>query len=238
MQGLYLGLLGGGITAISTIVGGALFLIKNQQIIKILQKINGDFIIGVMLTASGFSLIYPAYSNFKIDTYQLLGSIILGSFFIGLIKYIMEKKLKNIKSSKKIIFIIAMMAHNFPEGLASGSSLNLSDYTVLSAISLQNIPEGLITTLSFISIGLSPLMAFIANLSTGIIEFLGGILGGIIGYKISDFLPLMMGFAGGAMLHVSICELIDRIKEVSFKALINPQFFLGAFLMSILSGQF
>ena len=61
MSGIILGLIGGGVSGLATTLGGAPILIKDSKIGKFLQNINMDFVIGLMLSAAAFSLIWPAY---------------------------------------------------------------------------------------------------------------------------------------------------------------------------------
>lgn len=242
MNGLLMGLLGGGISALATIAGGFPILSQNSRVIQLLKNINMDFVIGVMLSASAFSLIIPAF-NRSTQMGLLLLTLLCGVLFIKSVGFILEKinlkndSLKNNKSA--LLFIIAMMAHNLPEGIAAGASMTIGEthqsYSLLSAIAIQNIPEGLTTALSFIAIGVSPLFAFLGNLSTGLVELIGGIIGGYLSAKIEGSLPLMMAFAGGAMMSVTIMEMMARVKEKSFRFFIQPGFISGIALMLTLS---
>lgn len=98
-----------------------------------------DFLIGFMLSAAAFSLILPAYNTFlknenvsmavSFETLSL--SLVLGFYFIKLTGQFLEKALtgreKNLESKKAFLFVIAMMVHNFPEGLAAGATMQLPD---------------------------------------------------------------------------------------------------------------
>lgn len=237
MNGLLMGLLGGGISALATIAGGVPVLSRHEKIIHYLKNINMDFVIGVMLSASAFSLIVPAF-NRSTQFSLLLLMLLCGALFIKSVGFILEKiNVKNNKSA--LLFIIAMMAHNLPEGIAAGASMTIGEthqsYSLLSAIAIQNIPEGLTTALSFMALGVSPMFAFLGNLSTGLVELTGGMIGGILSVNLEGSLPLMMAFAGGAMMSVTIMEMMVRVKEKSFSFFIQPGFISGIALMLTLS---
>ena len=128
-----------------------------------------------------------------------------------------------------------MMAHNFPEGLASGGSLVQQGSSVLVAIIIQNIPEGLTTGLSFISLGLNPISAFFGVVATSLVEIIGGLIGGALSSYLQHSLPIMMTFAGGAMFSISLIELIDRVGEESAWVFMKPSFLSGVLIMMITS---
>lgn len=64
MNGLLLGLIGGGVSGLATTLGAIPVLMNaNSKLGKFLNKINMDFVIGLMLSAAAFSLIWPAYEK-------------------------------------------------------------------------------------------------------------------------------------------------------------------------------
>ena len=242
MSGLLIGMLGGGISGLATTLGGLPILFRSMRIINLLKNINMDFVTGVMLSASAFSLILPAFKGSSQYGFLLL-TLFGGVFFIyGVSKILESLSYKNEsinKNRQAYLFIVAMMAHNLPEGLASGASLTMSDphqsYSLLSAITIQNLPEGLTTALSFLSLGVNPWMAFIGNMLTGMVEFIGGMLGGYASYEVKSLLPFFLSFAGGAMMSITILEVLKGIHESSFKYFIRPSFLSGAILMMALT---
>lgn len=241
MSGLELGLIGGGISALATAVGAAFILARNSKFGKHLEKINMDFVIGLMLSAAAFSLILPAYEsralvhqNMMMNMLSITCALFVGVLFIQLTGKFVDNLFKNkmaLKTNKKaILFVVAMMVHNFPEGLASGSSMTLSGtqgYSLLSAIAIQNFPEGFTTAISFMALGLSPWVAFIGALMTAMVELFGGILGGYLSFQIQGILPYFMAFAGGAMMHVVLVELFEKMKNESAHFLMKPGFLSG-----------
>lgn len=246
MSGLILGLIGGGVSGLATTLGGAPILIKDSKIGKILKNINMDFVIGLMLSAAAFSLIWPAYSRvymmpskyyeFFLVSLALVGGVIFIKSAGKFLEYVLRHNENARENKKAMLFVIAMMVHNFPEGLASGASMTLpgsQGYSLLGAIALQNVPEGFTTALSFITLGVNPLMAFFGNMVTGIVELVGGMIGGYMSSKIDGVLPILMAFAGGAMMSVVLGELADKLKEGSYRFLYRPGFLSGVALVIV-----
>ncbi len=249
MNGLLLGLIGGGVSGLATTLGAIPILMNNSKIGRFLKNINMDFVIGLMLSAAAFSLIWPAYA--KVYTAELISekqfqfmiisaALLAGILFIKSAGVIIEHVMKNSENLKKnkkaLLFVIAMMVHNFPEGLASGASMTLpgtEGYSLLGAIALQNVPEGFTTALSFIALGLSPVLAFLGAFVTGLVELFGGLIGGYLSSKIDGILPLLMAFAGGAMMSVVLGELAEKLKGESYGFLVRPSFLSGVALVII-----
>lgn len=250
MDGLLLGLIGGGVSGLATTLGAVPILMNpNSKIGKFLNQINMDFVIGLMLSAAAFSLIWPAYEKvystsaieerqyqFLLISAALLGGIAFIKSAGRMLEHIMRNN-ENLKKNKKaLLFVIAMMVHNFPEGLASGATMTLpgsTGHSLLGAIAIQNIPEGFTTALSFITIGLNPMMAFLGAVVTGLVELGGGIIGGYMSVKINGVLPLLMAFAGGAMMSVVLGELAEKLKSESYRLLVRPSFLSGVALVII-----
>lgn len=249
MNGLFLGLIGGGVSGLATTLGGVPILMNDSKIGKFLKKINMDFIIGLMLSAAAFSLIWPAYervyssntidervSQFAIISASLLGGIFFIKVAGSFIEYIFRSSDKARENKKALLFVIAMMVHNFPEGLASGATMSLpgsEGYSLLGAIAIQNVPEGFTTALSFITLGVSPIMAFSGTVLTALVELFGGMIGGYMSEKISGVLPILMAFAGGAMMSVVLSELTEKLRGESYGFLVRPSFLSGVALVLI-----
>lgn len=249
MDGLILGLIGGGVSGLATTIGAVPILMNNSKIGKFLNKVNMDFVIGLMLSAAAFSLIWPAYQKvftasaiderkwqFLIISAALLGGIAFIKSAGSLIEYVMRNNENVRKNKKALLFVIAMMVHNFPEGLASGATMTLpgvEGYSLLGAISLQNVPEGFTTALSFITLGVTPWMAFLGTVVTGLVELGGGLIGGYMSQQINGVLPILMAFAGGAMMSVVLGELAEKLKGESYGFLVRPSFLSGVALVII-----
>ncbi len=231
MGGMVAGIIAGIITGLSTIFG-ALPILHKAKSWNPWRLLNLDFAIGMMLAASAFNLIGPAYStssnNFSVSVALLLGVISI----LGLSRWVHKLTPETgAKNQRAWMFVIAMMLHNFPEGLASGAALSASNnatgWATVVAIVVQNLPEGLATAAAFLSIGFSQKKAFWGAALTGAMEIFGGTLGAVFTNTTSMHLPLILAFAGGAMMNVTIAEVVAKISQERWKYLFNPQFLTG-----------
>ena len=129
-----------------------------------------------------------------------------------------------------MLMIIAIVIHNFPEGMAVGvafgatadhkstttSSSSASFQSAVSltiGIALQNFPEGLAVSLPLLRLGYSPLRSFFYGQLSGLVEPLGGVLGAAVVGWVQPVLPYALAFAAGAMIYVVMDDLAVEIKS-------------------------
>jgi zinc transporter, ZIP family len=220
-----LGTIGGVIAAVATVAGAVPSLFKSRKGFSLATHMSLDFALGMMLAAAAFSLIAPAGQEaLERGSSSLLFVLLAIAFGASFIKILgdLSQKIESLKghfsSSKKTsgawLFIVAMMLHNLPEGLASGAALAGLDLTqaipILGAIALQNIPEGLTTAVAFQALGASRRGAFLGAVASALVELLGGTLGGLLLTLVNEILPFLLAFAGGAMIFVAGKEAIER----------------------------
>lgn len=184
-----------------------------------------------MLAASFFSLIIPGMehaqktgSSVLSSSVIVIGSMLLGSAFVGQIKRLLPP-LQNFGLSalpdvpdalhRRIwLFVGVVTLHNFPEGLAVGVSFGTGDekagWATALGIGLQNIPEGLAVGVALMSIGYSRIKSSFGAFLSGLVEPIGGAIGATVVAMASGLLPGALGFAAGAMLYVVASELIPQ----------------------------
>ncbi len=224
---------------------GMVFLLKRNLKERVSNMIFG-FTSGIMFSASIFGLIIPAIdssaSQYRLSFIPVVSGILLGSFFLFFLDFGLSrsgKKKGNVK------FFTAVTTHNIPEGLAIGLSYSLSlcssDPTyLLSAISLtigialQNIPESLAVSLTLYESGLSKGKSFLLGVLSGIVEPIFGLIGLFLSVNIDFLLPWLLSFAGGAMIYITIDELIPGSKKEGQPLYGVWAFILGFCLMIIL----
>lgn len=238
MNNTWWGLIAGLITGLSTSIGALpIFKKETNSAWNPWKILNLDFAIGMMLAAATFNLIGPAYSSSDRPAHVTL-ALAAGILAIYLLSRMLHKFSPQAHQNHRRawLFVIAMMLHNFPEGLASGAALSAeglaNGWTVVGAIVFQNFPEGLATAAAFLSIGLSRTRAFIGAVITGLMEVLGGTLGGFFNSLASFYLPLILALAGGAMLSVTLEEIYVKVRETRMTYLMRKEFLLG--ILSVL----
>ena len=153
-------------------------------------------------------------------------TIALIGIIIGIISMIFcDNTIKNtnkIKYTNKlfktgIIVFLGLTIHNFPEGLAIGSSFSASESLGLSlaiAICIHDIPEGISIALPLKKGGMNALKAIIITAISGITTGIGAFAGSLISNISSNFISISLGFAAGAMLYIVSCELIPESKHM------------------------
>lgn len=218
--GLFFGTFG---TTIGGIIGVSLKSTSNKFLSFILS-----FASGLMLSIVCFDLIPESMQITNISN-TVIG-VLLGVVCMIACDILVQKKFNNVASdalvvSKHnnnllktgIIVSIGLALHNFPEGLAIGSSFEASiklGYSLALAICLHDIPEGISMGVPMKNGGMKKskviFYVIMSGITTGIGAFFGALIGGI-----SDVIIAMcLAFAGGAMLYIVSGELIPEANEL------------------------
>ena len=218
-----LGVLASLLAGVATGLGAIPVLLGGNFSRRTLDLMLG-FAAGVMLAASGFSLLVPAL-DLIVDWTGVITVVAfgfgLGGVFIHLAdRYIphdhFEKGHEGPPSvmARVWLLVLAITIHNFPEGLAVGVSFGAEDLAtgaaVAVAIALQNIPEGLAVAAPMVREGYSRKYAAGLALATGLVEPIGGLLGVSIIAVAQVLLPYGLAFAAGAMIFVVGEEMVPE----------------------------
>ena len=246
MNNIFFCIIGIIIPFIGTAFGSSfVFFLKNSINDKI-QKCMIGFAIGVMLSASIWSLIIPsiemAKENNIIEWIPASVGFVLGFIFLIIINKIVDKnKTKN--SFDMLMFSVTL--HNIPEGMAVGvcyasflltkSNISLINSTLLSiGIALQNIPEGAIISLPLKIKGNSKKKSFNYGVLSGIVEPISALITIVLLNYIVPLLPYLLSFAAGAMIHVIIEELVPEMQDNNKSSYGIISVAIGFILMMIL----
>lgn len=205
---------------------GALPAILVRGVSRVTQNVFLGFGAGVMLAATSFSLLIPAIEKAgasPIGMLKVVGGLLLGGLFLWSADRLLPHEHFNNgpegSDSKRLrrvwLFVIAIVLHNFPEGLAVGVGFGGGDFdegmSLAVGIGLQNMPEGLVVALALLSQKYPIGKALLVATLSGLAEPIGGALGaGLVGV-FAGLLPWGLAFAGGAMLYVVSDEIIPEI---------------------------
>ena len=193
----------------------------NKFIMNIMLSLSA----GIMISSSFFSLLIPAIdisNDLGLITWLVIfigfmsGGIIL---FIGdkLLNYLESCGKKSISNLKRSIMLFSSITlHNIPEGLVIGVAFGSCIYgsSLMSAlvltigIGLQNFPEGSAISLPLRSDGLSRFKSFLIGSLSAIVEPIFAVIGALLVLKIKLILPFILSVTAGAMINVSISELL------------------------------
>ncbi len=134
------------------------------------------------------------------------------------------------------MMIISVSLHNFPEGMAIGSSTLHHIHTgfmMSILLALHNLPEGMGMIAPLIEAGISKSKAlFLVSLS-GSTTLLGGFVGVLIGTISEEIIAFTLAFAAGCMLYVTIYEMLPQIKFAGNKK-VSLLFLISGFLFGFM----
>lgn len=238
------------IAGLSTVLGAFIVFFSKSDNKKIITFALG-FSSSVMITVS-FTDLFPSalnsllkyYSRAYSTIYSLL--FIVSGFFIALLidKLIPENNLSyNNKKDTNLYKLglfssLAIMVHNFPEGMAtfisSYENPSLGLYITL-AIMLHNIPEGISIAVPIYAATKSKLKAFKYTFISGMAEPLGAVLTFLFLRPFINELMLGIVFAVvcGIMLYIAFNELIPNAINTGLKNLYIFSVLFGVIIMSL-----
>ncbi|MEE2023097.1 ZIP family metal transporter [Alkalimonas mucilaginosa] len=206
---------------------------------------------GVMLAASIFSLIVPALALFESSTQswqgplQVAAAILMGALLMLALERSVphEHFIKGAEGHQALalkrswLFVIAIILHNIPEGLAIGVAYASGDAVGASAlatgISLQNVPEGFVVAMALLAVGYSRLVALSVGMLSGLVEPIMAVTGAIVMTN-PMLLPWGLAMAAGAMLFVISHEMIPESHRQGHEMAATNGLMLGFVLMLVL----
>lgn len=223
-----MGFLGAFAAGLCTTIG-ALPVLRGHTFTRGFRDLALGFAAGVMLAASFFSLIIPGlhaaegmHGDGPVPALIICVSILLGMGAVHLMnEYLPHEHFRlgregppSASLRRVWLFVIAITIHNFPEGLAVGVGFGAGGIEgglpLAIGIGLQNIPEGLAVAVALMGEGYTRNRAVAVAGLTGMVEPLGGLIGGALVAIAAPFLPWGLGFAAGAMLYVISHEIIPE----------------------------
>jgi ZIP family zinc transporter len=208
---------------LATGVGGAALLLLRNPTRRGLDVLLG-FTAGVMLAATAFSLLVPAFDAGGLGEVLIgfgLGAATLLALDVGLPhahSRLAERGHVSLEQSEPerrgILLLTALTIHNVPEGIAVGVAFAAGGtdlgIPIALAIGIQNIPEGFAAAAPLIEAGYRRRTAAHFGALTGLVEPPAALLAFGAFELASSLLPVGLGFAAGAMLYVVIDELIPE----------------------------
>lgn len=231
----------------ATVLGSLLgFLIKELS-----HKWNDTilgFCAGIMLAASTIGLIIPAFEmTSSSNWWMVVFGVMCGAFFLNILDFItphlhhitgldQEEHRSNKALNHILLFVMAIALHKLPEGMAAGVSMSTieANWSVSFGIALQNIPEGMVIIAPLLVAGVSQVRTFIISLAIGMLEIIGVWIGFGLGSASEVLLPVMLGFAGGAMLYVTSDEMIPETHAHGYQKQATYALLLGFITLLLL----
>ena len=108
------------------------------------------------------------------------------------------------KVRRSWLFVLAIVLHNIPEGLSIGVGYAGIDAaharSLAAAIALQDLPEGLVVALALHAVGYGRGASLMAGMASGLVEPLAAVAGALLIGVSANSLPWALAAAAGAML--------------------------------------
>lgn len=243
---------GGALCALGTALGAVPVLVIRNMPVALADSLLG-FGAGVMLAATAFSLIIPGLDAAQVVGFGKWGAgglISFGLLFGAFCLYLLDRKVAGASPEALVasagqpvvpariwVFVIAIIAHNIPEGMAIGVSAGggMSDADSLAmGIALQDVPEGLVIALVLAGAGMARFQAFLIGAASGLVEPAAAVICAWLVRLAELALPLGLAFAAGAMLLVVTQEIIPESRANGHHRLASLGLCVGFCLMMVM----
>ena len=216
----------------STLIGTGCGFLFNR-VTPAWSNVVTAFAAGVMLAAAAFGLFVPAMELVSgTDVLLILLGTACGALLIrmaGGLSGMFRSGEGLLGRHPELLFVLAIIVHKLPEGMAGGIGLSGMDATaartVVIGIALQNLPEGVVMIPPLLNAGVSRSRAACIALATGLLNGLGVVAGALWGRMAAGWLSFMLAFAGGAMMDVILSQMVPQADRLRFGTLVT----LGGF---------
>lgn len=199
-------------TWLATTVGASVILFADSPN-KFFSAVSESFAAGVMLAASFFSLLLPAFDYPSALPPALAVSLgfCLGGVAVILCDVLFSRARRKDKDGGRLAYA-AVTLHNVPEGLAVGVAFAggapMAAAMIAFGIGVQNLPEGLCVACPLRSGGMSRRKSFLLSSLSGAVEIPAAVIGALAASLIATLMPWALSFAAGAMVAVTAAELL------------------------------
>lgn len=237
---------------------GAMVVLVVRRLPQRLSDAMLGFGAGVMLAATAFSLLLPALNaaGEQVEGGVASGLVVSLGVCMGVAGMLLLDRLiphahldpeghttrrlqglRNWLPPKVALFVLAILLHNIPEGMAVGvaASSGMPGAEKFSiAIALQDAPEGMVVALALFGAGVSRLRAAFLGMLSGLVEPMAGLPAALAINASTALLPWGLAFAGGAMLFAVSHEVIPESHRNGHETSATIGLVLGFCLMMVM----
>jgi zinc transporter, ZIP family len=198
--------------------------VKNGS--KVMRAFACAFAGGMMISASVFSLAQEGIAlkdKLPCAPYMVILGLLLGALFFWFTdKLVSEHDTQPIAlaqgfSKRSLLIFIVMFLHSIPEGIAIGVGFatgNLEFGLVMAiAISVHNIPEGIAISLPLKAENVSTTKCAWVSILSSMPQPIMAVPAALLAWMFEPLLPIGLGFAGGAMIFMTVAELLPEAIE-------------------------
>lgn len=237
----------GVISALATGLGAIpVHFVKNNS--KTVRGFSSAAAAGMMISASVFSLAQEGIAlkdNYPLSPYIVIIGLLLGAYFFHYTERNFNDSnfhkhyAKNGFSRRGLLIFVAMFIHSIPEGIAIGVAFatgNMQFGLIMAiAIAVHNIPEGIAISLPLKADGVSTTKCAWVSVLTSVPQPIMCVPAFLLAWAFEPLLPIGLGFAGGAMIYLTISELIPDALEEGGKSLTAWGVMIGLCLMLLIT---
>jgi ZIP family zinc transporter len=247
----------------ATTLGSAFVFFFKKNLSQRVKSIILGFAGGIMVAASFFGLIMPAIEESQSNPVYSSWSFVpplIGFMLGGLMLFALDRlvphfhKLQNVEEgpeakslSKNLKFFLAVTIHNIPEGLSVGfacglalalegeaaTAASMSALSLAIGIAVQNVPEGAAVSIPMFGDGMKKSKAFLFGAASGAVEPVFAVMALFLA-QLSLVTPWLLAFAAGAMIYVTLDEILPESRENGFTHHAMWSFMAGFALMMVL----
>ncbi len=170
---------------------------------------------GVMAVASVMGLIRPALD--RGTAIEVMGGVLIGVLFLlAARRYLshLPRDFSGAGGQTGLLMFLVLLVHSLPEGFAVGTAYQADPAKlgifVVIAISIQNIPEGTSVAIPLAAAGASGRKQFWMAAATSVPQPIGAVIAYLLVQEVSALLPVSFGFAAGAMLALTVVEILPE----------------------------
>jgi len=211
LAGLVTGIIGTGL--------GGLTAFLPKTLSKRIQSTFLEFTTGIMISMVCMELLPEGYKTGGLfyTTIGLLSGVLMIILIDECLRIYMKNEGKQLIMLSGWMMVFAVSLHNLPEGFAVGAGFQTGasvGITLSVAILLHDIPEGMAMAIPLRLGKIKPFRIFIITILSGLPMGIGAFLGAAFGSISDSFSSICLGLAGGAMLYVSLGDLLNESRKL------------------------
>lgn len=241
MSALLMGLMGGAVAGVTSVLGALTAVVQNQKLVADEKSIERKLgiVLGLLFMLVAFSYLNPTlekmyHGGFASDyeLWSVVAAFISGLLLMLLFTEILQEGVAGERAKQEsVMAILLILMKNIPAGMAAGAAMNINhqglSYSLLSFIGIHQLFQGIVVALGLTRLGLEAELTIVGAMFIGFVALISGISGSVMSHHYFTLMPVLMAFAGGSMMSAPVSRLIEKIKNSPRKIELNPGLFSG-----------